>query len=132
MLLNNLNKKEKVAFISLCNIFAKVNGVVEDAEKKQMEDYCNEMFIEYNENKLYDYDEIYNVFSKSSIINKKVVLCELVGLIYSDGKMDEAEKSELKKFANKIEISDELIDDILQTTKKYIDSSRDLLNLINC
>ena len=132
MLLNNLNEKEKVAFISLCNIFAKVNGVVEDAEKKQMEDYCNEMFIEYNENKLYDYDEIYNVFSKSSIINKKVVLCELVGLIYSDGKMDDAEKSELKKFANKIEISDELIDDILQTTKKYIDSSRDLLNLINC
>ena len=132
MLLNNLNENEKVAFISLCNIFAKVNGVVEDAEKKQMEDYCNEMFIEYNENKLYDYDEIYNVFSKSSIINKKVVLCELVGLIYSDGKMDDAEKSELKKFANKIEISDELIDDILQTTKKYIDSSRDLLNLINC
>ena len=132
MLLNNLNEKEKVAFISLCNIFAKVNGVVEDVEKKQMEDYCNEMFIEYNENKLYDYDEIYNVFSKSSIINKKVVLCELVGLIYSDGKMDDAEKSELKKFANKIEISDELIDDILQTTKKYIDSSRDLLNLINC
>ena len=62
MLLNNLNENERVAFISLCNIFAKVNGVVEDTEKKQMEDYCNEMFIEYDENKFYNYDETYNVF----------------------------------------------------------------------
>ena len=132
MLLNNLNENEKVAFISLCNVFAKVNGVVEDAEKKQMEEYCNEMFIEYDENKFYSSDEIYNVFFKSSVTNKKVVLCELVGLIYSDGKMDDVEKNELKLFANKIDINDTLLDNILQVTKKYIDSSRELLELINC
>ena len=131
MLLNNLNENEKVAFISLCNVFAKVNGVVEDAEKKQMEEYCNEMFIEYDENKFYNYDEIYNVFSKSSATNKKVVLCELVGLIYSDGIMDDIEKNELIKFAKNIEIDDTLLNNILQTTENYIDSSRKLLNLIN-
>ena len=71
-------------------------------------------------------------FSKSSATNKKVVLCELVGLIYSDGKMDDVEKNELKIFANKIDIDDALLDNILQVTKKYIDSSRELLELINC
>ena len=131
MLLNNLNENEKTAFISLCNIFAAVNGVVEEAEKKQMKEYCDEMFIEYDENKLYNYDEIYNVFSKSSKTNKKIVLCELVGLIYSDGIMDDIEKNELMKFAKHIEIDDTLLNNILQTTENYIDSSRKLLNLIN-
>lgn len=131
MLLNNLNENEKVAFISLCNVFAKVNGVVEDAEKKQMEEYCDEMFIEYDESKFCNYDEICTIFSKSFITNKKVILCELIGLIYSDGKMDDIEKRELKKFANKIEVNNELVDNILQITKVYIDSSKKLLDLIN-
>ena len=131
MLLNNLNENEKIAFISLCNIFAKVNGIVEDAEKKQIEEYCDEMFIDYDERKLYNYDEIYNVFNNSSIIIKKVVLCELVGLIYSDGKMDEIEKKEFKIFANKIGIDDIVLDNVLQITKEYIDCSHKLLNFIN-
>lgn len=131
MLLNNLKENEKIAFISLCNIFAKANGIVEDAEKKQMKEYCDEMFIDYDESKLCNYDEICNIFSKSTIINKKVALCELIGLIYSDGNMDDVEKSELKKFANKIEVNDKLIDNILQVTKGYIDSSKKLFDLIN-
>ena len=93
MFLNRLNQEEKVAFLELAHHIARSDGDFADEEKAIIQTYCFEMQIddiEYNEAN-FDIKQILDKFQDKS--RQKILLLEIMALIYSDGYLDESEQS---------------------------------------
>jgi len=97
MFLNRLNKEEKVAFLELAHYIARSDGDFSEAQKSIIEKYCMEMQIEdieYDEEKF----DIYNTLDKiQAHRSRKIVLLEIMALIYSDDFLHEEERKVLEK-----------------------------------
>jgi len=107
MFLNRLDSEEKVAFLKLAHYLARVDGNFSDEEIETINTYCMEMQmedIEYNENS-FVLDETLNIIKNDE--NKKIVLLEIMALVYSDG-LDEKEEKILNIIAKKYNISSAL------------------------
>lgn len=103
MFLNQLSEKEKEAFISLSVHVSHSNGIFADEEKVMIQEYSKEMEIpEFDTNEAKSIDEIINVFKSSELHIKKVIMLEVLGLVYSDGFYDAEEENFIKKFSNDI------------------------------
>ncbi|MEA1955895.1 MAG: TerB family tellurite resistance protein [Campylobacterota bacterium] len=105
MFLNKLKKKEKKAFLELAHHVARSDSNFSENEKGLIEKYCMEMQIE---NKKFD-DEKFDIYetlgkfkSKSS---KKIVVLELMALIYSDDFLHEGERVVLEKILEEFDLS---------------------------
>jgi uncharacterized tellurite resistance protein B-like protein len=108
MFLNRLKKKEKKAFLELAHYVARSDGDFSEDEKVIIEKYCMEMQIE---NTVFDEDkfDIYNTLSKfESESSKKIVLLELMALIYSDDFLHEGERVVLEKILEEFDLSYDL------------------------
>ena len=100
MFLNQLNQREKEAFISLSIHAGKANGVLEENEIVMVREYCQEMELPmYDDKDIAPLSDVYGVFKSSDERIKKIVLLEVLGLIYADGNYDEDEKSFVTNFA---------------------------------
>ena len=103
MFLGKLSGKEKEAFISLSVHASKSNDAFAQEEKMMIHEYCKEMEIPtWNEEDILSMDEIVAVFKDSELPIKKIVLLETLGLLYSDGAVDETEKKFINEYAEKI------------------------------
>ena len=97
MFLNRLEKEEKIAFLELAHYVARSDNDFSLSQKDIINNYCIEMQIEnieFNVNKF----DIYNTLGK--ITNKKsqkIVLLEIMALIYSDNFLHEEERKVLEK-----------------------------------
>lgn len=128
MLLNQLNNNEKNAFLSLCVHAAKANNVFADEEYAMLYEYCREMGVEmFDVNSADDFELVTNVFKSSTIKNKKIVLFEILGLLYSDGLYDDLEKDFIKNFI--ISVGDLSQADV-ETFSEYITDYLVLFNKI--
>jgi uncharacterized tellurite resistance protein B-like protein len=108
MFLNRLKKKEKKAFLELAHHVARSDGDFSEDEKVIIEKYCMEMQIE---NTVFDEDkfDIYNTLSEfESESSKKIVLLELMALIYSDDFLHEGERVVLEKILEEFDLSYDL------------------------
>jgi len=88
MFLNRLNSKEKVSFLELAHHVARSDGDFTKDEKSIVESYCFEMQIEdieYNEEN-FKLSKVLAVFENK--MSEKVLLLELMALVYSDNKVD--------------------------------------------
>jgi len=105
MFLNRLKKKEKVAFLELAHHVARSDGGFSEDEELIIEKYCMEMQIEnieYDDAKF----DIYNTLSAfTSDSSKKIVLLELMALIYSDDFLHEGERIVLEKILEEFDLS---------------------------
>ena len=105
MFLNRLKKKEKKAFLELAHHVARSDSDFSDDEQNIIDKYCMEMQIEnikYNEKKF----DIYETLSKfNSQSSKKIVLLELMALIYSDDYLHEGERIVLEKILEEFDLS---------------------------
>lgn len=132
MFLNQLTAKEKEAFISLSMHVANANGVIEESERLMMLEYCKEMDIPHEDaDNNMSVDEIVAVFSKSDIKNKKIMMFEILGLVYSDGVYDQAEKNFIKGYAEKVGISQEVVNKQTELIVKYLDLLKQIAETIN-
>lgn len=97
MFLNRLEKEEKVAFLELAHYIARSDNDFSEDQKEIIGKYCMEMQIDD-----IDYDEesfdIYNTLDKiQNHKSRKIVLLEIMALIYSDNFLHEEERKVLEK-----------------------------------
>ncbi len=92
MFLNKLEDNEKVAFLTLAHHIARSDGDFSENEQNVIAIYCMEMQIQD-----INYDK--NNFSLNTILseiksdeNQKILLLEIMALIYSDGLHQEEQK----------------------------------------
>ena len=131
MFLNRLDLREKQTFISLAFNGANINGIVAEEELQMIEEYCKEMdIVLFDSANIKSIDEVIAIFSISDDEIKKIVLLELLGLMYADGDFDDVEKEFVIKVANGIGVSDEKVSAIQELMVKYIDVTRELLGCI--
>lgn len=97
MFLNRLSTEEKTGFLELAHHIARSDNNFSESQKSILEKYCMEMQvedIEYNED---DFD-IYNTLDKiQNHRSRKIVLLEIMALIYSDDFLHEEERKVLEK-----------------------------------
>ncbi len=105
MFLNRLKKKEKKAFLELAHHVARSDSDFSKDEQSIIEKYCMEMQIEnlkFNDKKFDIYDTLSKFKSQSS---KKIVVLELMALIYSDDYLHEGERVVLEKILEEFGLS---------------------------
>jgi len=108
MFLNRLEENEKVAFLNLAHHIARSDGDFSEDEREIIDVYCMEMQIEdidYNESRFSLSDTLDTIKSKE---NQKVVLLEIMALIYSDDILHIEEQRILNSIIKQYAISDAL------------------------
>ena len=106
MFLNELDFVEKEAFISLALHAAETNGTVADEEYQMIEDYCKEMDIAFfDARNIKALDEIVKTYAESSERCRKIVVLEIIGLMFADGGYDDKEKAFVENLANWLGVS---------------------------
>lgn len=120
MFLSRLNNKEKEMFLDLAVYTAQSNGIVEDAEKEMIMQYCREMSVSfYDITNLHSMKELVDFFSEVSKEKKRIVMLELIGLCAADGETDSIETAFTKKFANEIGLTEEIYDVLKKDIEEY-------------
>lgn len=105
MFLNRLKKKEKIAFLELAHHVARSDNTLSEDEKSIIEKYCMEMQIdniEYDSESFDIYDTLDKIQDHRS---RKIVLLELMALIYSDDFLHEGERIVLEKILEEFELN---------------------------
>ena len=105
MFLNRLKKNEKVAFLELAHHIARSDGDFSEDQKDIIGKYCMEMQIEdikYDEEKFDIYTTLDKVKNSSS---RKIILLEIMALIYSDNFLHEEERKVLEKVLEEFDLN---------------------------
>ena len=109
MFLNRLKKKEKKAFLELAHHIARSDNDFSESQKDIIGKYCMEMQlddIKYNDKK-FNLDKTLSKIDSSK--SQKIVLLEIMALVYSDSLLHVKEKKVLdamiKKFNMKKSLS---------------------------
>jgi uncharacterized tellurite resistance protein B-like protein len=105
MFLNKLNKNEKVAFLELAHHIARSDNDFSDTQKDIIEKYCLEMQIDDIK---YDVDkfDIYTTLDKvQNQRSRKIVVLEIMALIYSDNFLHEEERKVLEKVLEEFDLN---------------------------
>lgn len=105
MFLNRLSNKEKIGFLELAHYVARSDGDFSEEQKAIIKEYCTEMQIddiEYNEESF----DIYNTLDKiQNPKSRRIVLLEIMALIYSDDFLHEEERIVLEKILEEFDLS---------------------------
>lgn len=121
MFLDQLNSKEQEAFLSLSVHAAKANGVVEEEEKDMIEEYCREMGISFfDAENVIPIEKVVESYADSEIQCRKIVLLEILGLVYADGTYDVKEKEFIRNFAQNICLDPETVKKQTELIVKYL------------
>lgn len=133
MFLSLLNAKEKDNFLKLAVAAMKADGVIEDSEMQTVTAYANEMQIPVcNIDDPVDVDIIINEFaSNSSTQVKRIVLAELVALVFADGAYSDEEKAFVQKLTSAFEFNVDMIDHVVDLEKSYIAAYVALVDFVN-
>ena len=120
MFLNKLDNKEKIAFLELAHHIARSDNDFSDKQKEIISTYCLEMQIKdiaYKEDG-YNLDITLSKFKNDD--NKKVVLLEVMALVYSDNILHKEEKKILDVMIAKFNLNPILIDVYSESTKSIL------------
>ncbi len=122
MFLEMLNDEQKYLFLHLAALAASANNVVEDAERDMLIHFAREMNIEPIVKSDKQLDEITDALKElCGNTERKVILFELVGIMFSDTQCDEKETSFLNEVATKLSVSGDDIKKMIGLVKEYID-----------
>lgn len=120
MFLNRLNQEEKVAFLELAHHIARSDSDFNDLQKEIINGYCFEMQvldIEHNEK---DFNLEITLNKINSLQSQKIILLEIMALIYSDDILHKEEKKILDAIVEKFELNHTLIDVYTQWSKAIL------------
>ena len=105
MFLNRLNSDEKVAFLELAHHVARSDNDFSEDQKNIISKYCLEMQMDdiaYDEEQF----DIYNTLDKiQNHRSRKIVLLEIMALIYSDDFLHEGERKVLEKILEEFDLN---------------------------
>ncbi len=131
MFLNQLTEKEKEAFISLSIHAAKSNGEFAEEERNMISEYCKEMNLVFVADDIMKLDEIFDLFAKADIEEKRIALLELLGLMYADGSFDNLENQFVKNFIHAIGLTEEELVKQEELLKKYMEIIEEMATAIH-
>ncbi|WP_022776827.1 hypothetical protein [Butyrivibrio sp. AE3009] len=130
MFLHLLRDDEKEAFIDLARLAAAANGSISDEEDIMIEQYCAEMGISLPMSHARTLDGVLACFAESDTMSRKVVIMEIIGLLFSDGDFDEKEMQFIEKIADSLEVSRDHVREMIELTGRYINVLQDILCII--
>lgn len=103
MYLSILNEDQKNLFLDVCIYLSKTDGRFANEEEKLLYNLCDEMHIEYRNETYSKIDDAIKKLSSSS--NKKIkrmLILELIGIVFADGVIEKVEidfvKNVIKEF----------------------------------
>jgi hypothetical protein len=108
MFLNRLNQIEKEAFLELAHHVARSDEDFSENQKEIISQYCMEMSIEdieYDDSKFVLDRVLAKIECKKS---QKIVLLEVMALVYSDGLLHDAEKEIIDNMIEKYSLNQAL------------------------
>ena len=124
-----MNNEEKGKFLEMVYKVATVDGEYADEEKGIIENYKKEMEVtEIPETDTID--GLVKYFSGKSETIKKIVLFEVVGLIYADDKVESGEEELLSKLVNSFNLDTKIvtrIEGVVEKLKGVYDEIFDVL-----
>lgn len=130
MFLDRLRSEEKKAFMVIANHAAEINGVVEEQEKQLLSEYCLELQISGNEAEGMKYEEAVTLFALAERSKKRILIFEILGLLYADGVFDAEEKQFIVELTQSIGLNKNEFDRILASLDRYIESVTEITEVI--
>ena len=118
MYLQFLKENDKENFLSLAHGVSLLDGTLGNEEQQMLDSYCSEMDVS---NKLLQSivpldTAVINLTNDSSLLTKKIVIFELVGLVMSDGSYDKVEKDFIVSLISEFNLTN----DYLSKCESYI------------
>jgi hypothetical protein len=129
MFLNQLNLKQRKAFIELAYYTAKIDSVFAEEEKYFIESYKAEAGIEYYDIENHDFDKMTAEFQDKK--SKNIALLEITALIHADKKVTIEESQLLKDLQKKLNFTNEEMKDSENWVKNYFELLERGANFIN-
>ena len=103
MFLMKLEENEKIAFMELARYIMKVNTSSGEKEQEILKAYAYEMNIDLHER--FEFSNIGDLLKNfKSKEHKKIVLLEIMALIYADEHIDEEEEKVIQLICNEFDI----------------------------
>ncbi len=121
MFLNELNKKQSIAFINLVQMLSKIDTVFADNEKDLIDEYIEELSLTNETIEDLTFESAVKELVDSTQIVKHIVYFELVGLALVDGSYEEKEEVFLDNLAVHFNINKEKQHDFLNYFKMVKD-----------
>ena len=106
MFLNNLNRNEKIAFITLANELALTNNIIDEFEEKMLNDFKKELELKENVKEI-SYDEAINIFIDSKNNVKRGVFTELLSISICNNDFEIKQKEILEEIRKKLGLPNE-------------------------
>lgn len=131
MFLNLLNSKQKSLFLELAIKAAETNNEVTSEETTLLGEFAREMQIEPMYNTTKDTSSILEqLASDSSQRERKIIIFEILGIMFSDSVYDEKEKLFVKNIAESFDISQETVEKMVKSLNDYAEMFNRLTKLI--
>jgi len=124
MFLNNLQEKEKIAFLELAHYVARSDSDFSSKQKEIIATYCFEMQIDDIQYSESDFNLERNLDKFISNQSKKIALLEIMALIYSDEKIHEEEQKVINTMLKSFKLSHGLSNLYLEWTKTILSVSQ--------
>lgn len=123
MYLSMLSGKQKENFLELAYQMAFIDNDFSEKERIMIESYCHEMWIAVPEViRAGSINEIIeSMKSECTILEKKIIIFEILGLALVDGNYDETERKVIEEITKIFEIEETFLTESEDLLKKYID-----------
>ena len=129
MFLNQLQEKNKGLFLELCIHVANADQRFIESEKEMIYSYCREMnVIQKIPDTVRDVDQILSeLCSFSTEKEKRIIILEVMGIIYADNEFAKEEETLLSKIIEKLGVDKERIRHLLSLFEIYREVYKELL-----
>lgn len=123
MYLALLEEKQKELFLSLAVELASSDGEYTQYEQQVIAGYCQEMQMEYEEEKLIkDVDVVLEELNRiCQTREKRILIFECVGLAMADNNYDESEKALIIRMVQCFQLEEEFIGQCERMLQEYLD-----------
>lgn len=130
MFLNKLNEKEKAAFLKLAYYVAISDNDFSIEEKEIINVYCAEMQINDIDFDKSNFNLDLTLLEIESSESQKIVLLEIMALVYADNILHQSEEDVLEKMVNKFNLNSKLTSVYAEWTKAILALTKQGVSLI--
>lgn len=132
MYLSMLNEKQKEYFLELAYQLALIDNDFSEKERIMIESYCNEMRISVPEViHARPVDEIIQSMKREcTVLEKKIMVFEIIGLALVDGNYDESEKKVIEEIMRVFELDEPYAKECEEILIEYIEIQKKMNILI--
>lgn len=130
MFLNKLNEKEKAAFLKLAYYVATSDNDFSIEEKEIINVYCTEMQINDIDFDKSNFNLDLTLLEIESSESQKIVLLEIMALVYADNILHQSEEEVLEKMVNKFNLNSKLTSVYAEWTKAILALTKQGVSLI--